>query len=113
MLTTLLPSTIPFKLFARTLPSASARAISSSHHPNKKSRAMSLNHGVKAFSRNGSVKGVTGRVHRSQILTGVLKHVLKLLLAHVFVVPNLVQVRGDIDICGEEQNVIDWVGISA
>ena len=51
MLTTLLPSTIPFKLFAWTSPSAPLRAISSSHHPNRKSRAMSLNHGVKAFSR--------------------------------------------------------------
>ena len=70
---------------------------------------MSLNHGVKAFSRNGSVKGVIDGILRSRMLTGVLKHILKLLLAHVLVVPNLVQVRGDIDIGGEEQNVVDWV----
>jgi len=53
------------------------------------------------------------RILRSRILTGVLKHILKFLLAHVLVVPNLVQVRGDIDISGEEQNVVDWVGRSA
>ena len=54
-----------------------------------------------------------GGILRSQILTGVFKHILKFLLAHVLVVPNLVQVRGDIDISGEEQNVVDWVGRSA
>jgi len=74
---------------------------------------MSLNHGVKEFSGNRSVKGVIGHVLRPQILTGVLKHILELLLAHVLVVPNLVQVRGDIDIRSEEQNVVDWAGRSA
>ena len=54
-----------------------------------------------------------GGIIRSRVLTGVLKHILKLLLAHVLVIPNLVQVRGNVDIGGEEQNVVDWVGRSA
>ena len=63
---------------------------------------MSLNHGVKAFSGNGSVRGVGGGVLRLQTLTWVIKHSLELLLAHVLVVPDLVEVRGDVDIGGEE-----------
>ena len=112
MLTTLLPSTTPFKLFARTLPSSPFRATSSSHHLNKKSRAMSLNHGVKTFSANNSVKGVTSGVNRSKILTGVVKHGLKLLLAHILVIPDLIKVRGDVDVSSKEQNVVNWVETS-
>lgn len=52
--TTLLPSTSPARLLACSLPCASLRARSSSHHPNKKSRAMSLNQGVKEFAVAGS-----------------------------------------------------------
>jgi len=81
--------------------------MSSSHHPNKKSRAMSLNHGVKAFSRDSSAKGVTSGFLRSISLTGVFKHGLKFLLAHVLVISNLVQVRSDIDVSGEEQNIVN------
>lgn len=113
MLTTLLPSTIPFKLFAWTLPSTSFRATSSSHHPNKKSRAISLNHGVKEFSGDNSVRGVANGVPKFKTLTGVLEHSLEFHLAHVLVIPDLVQVRGDIDIGSEEQDVVNWFRISA
>lgn len=113
ILTTLLPSTTPFKLFAWTLPSTAFRARSSSHHPNKKSRAISLNHGVKAFSGDNSVRGVANGFPGLKALTGILEHSLKFPLAHVLVIPDLVQVRGDIDVSSEEQNVVNWFRISA
>jgi hypothetical protein len=40
-------------------------------------------------------------------LTGIFEHSLKFLLAHVFVIPDLVQVRGYVNIRREEQNIID------
>ena len=82
--------------------------MSSSHQPNKKSRAMSLNHGVKEFS-NERPSQVTDDVLQSQVLTGVFEHSLKLFLAHVFVIPDFIGVRGHGNIRREEQNVIDWI----
>src|ERR1700677_4085941 len=46
ILTTFDPSATPAKLLAWTTPSV-LRASNSSHHPKRKSRAISLNHGVK------------------------------------------------------------------
>jgi len=74
---------------------------------------MSLNHGVKMFSGNNSVKDVISGILGLEALTGVFKHRLKLLLAHVLVVSNLVQIWGYIDIGGKEQNVVDWIRRSA
>lgn len=71
---------------------------------------MSLNHGVKEFS-NKRLGQVTDDVLQSQVLTGIFEHSLKLFLAHVLVVPNLIQVRGYANICGKEQDVVDWVGM--
>ena len=45
----------------------------------------------------------------SRVLTVVVEHGLKLLLVHVFVIPDLVRVRGYIDIRREEQNIVDLV----
>jgi len=47
--TTLDPSTRPARLETAIVPSGFLRLSSSSHQPNRKSRAMSLNHGVKRF----------------------------------------------------------------
>jgi len=68
---------------------------------------MSLNHGVKDFSGGNSVGGVTGGFRRSTALTGVFKHGLKFLFAHVLVVPDLIQVGSDVDVGSEEQNVVN------
>ena len=50
--TTLLPSTRPARLLAWILTWLYLRAKSSSHHPKRKSRAMSLNQGVNEFAAN-------------------------------------------------------------
>lgn len=53
--TTLLPSTSPARLFALIFPSGPLLLSSSSHQPNKKSRAMSLNQGVKELPMHNNI----------------------------------------------------------
>jgi hypothetical protein len=72
ILTTFDPSATPAKLLAWTPPSV-LRASNSSHHPKRKSRAISLNHGVKELPINGTSKRyVATRVRFLHTL--VLKH---------------------------------------
>lgn len=57
ILMTLLPSAIPARLCAYSLPSVPRFSNSASHHPNKKSRAINLNHGVNEFANIGRSRG--------------------------------------------------------
>ena len=41
--------------------------------------------------------------------TRLIKHSLQLGLVHVFPVPNLVQIGFDINVCRQEENVVDYV----
>ena len=68
---------------------------------------MSLNQGVKEFSGGNSVRDVASDFLRSTTLTGVFKHSLKFLFAHVLVIPDLIQVGSDVDVGSEEQNVVN------
>lgn len=68
---------------------------------------MSLNHGVKEFSREkneerNAVNDSNSGIFRSHLLTGVFKHSFELLLAHVFVITDFIQVRGYVNVRSQE-----------
>jgi hypothetical protein len=72
ILTTFDPSVTPAKLLAWTMPSV-LRASNSSHQPKRKSRAISLNHGVKELPISGTLEQYVATQDRS-LHTLVLKH---------------------------------------
>lgn len=104
ILMTLLPSTKPFRLFAETFPSV-LRASSSSHQPKRKSRAISLNHGVKEFPVI-IVSAVT-RPGLGNELTFLCEHRLQLCLVYILVVANLIVIGCDINIGSYEEDIIN------
>ena len=99
---------MPSRVFATTLPSSDRRLKSSSHHPKRKSRAMSLNQGVKELA------GLIGARHHSNevsegergIRTRIVEHGLQFLLAHVLVITDLVGIWSNIDVAGHEKDVV-------
>ena len=102
--TTLEPSTTPSKLLALTTPFC-LRASSSSHQPKRKSRAMSLNHGVNELPTNPVISTT---VNQSTALhTLIFEHCLQLGLVNIFVVANLIHIRVHRHVRGQEEDVIN------
>jgi hypothetical protein len=108
--TTLDPSAIPASVFTSTFPSFFL-ASSSSHHPNKKSRAMSLNQGVNVLAkcmrqvtpvRDNSCKWQAGNLR-----TWIVKHSNELLFGNILMIAYFVQIRCHIHISRHEKNIVD------
>ena len=106
---TLEPSATPSRLLALTTP-FSLRARSSSHQPKRKSRAMSLNHGVNELPITITSSAIIIRPMQTSAelsRTLLLEHRLQLCLIDVLVVANLIRIRRHRHVRGQKEDVID------